>query len=277
MKDTMLGARVMGVDNLHEIYNDLNEIKELITKKISHPYLLRFIENPYIDEDKLLLLYLIMLEADMTKEVANDYILPTMLVQIALDTHESVTASSDNSNDSIIKNRQLTVLAGDYYSGLYYHLLAGCGDVRMISALADAIKKINEQKMFAYYNKSVTVEQLFEKLGFIESALVQKVADFFRLPQYKTAAASFFLLKRLLVERKGLVRGNCSRWIEKNIEMPNGTSDMLEQIDSAIERILLSEGTGLTAGSFAEQVVRTRMNGLINEFGFYKEKVVEEG
>ena len=69
-----------------------------------------------------LFLFQLMDHLELSYSEMQNYALSTMLIQIALDTHEHI------SNESVEeKNRQLTVLAGDYFSGLYYKLLADIG------------------------------------------------------------------------------------------------------------------------------------------------------
>lgn len=71
-------------------------IKEKLHSLITHPYLIKHIEYPIVDDDKLLLLYSILEEIDMPQDKKEQYILSTMLVQIALDTHDMVANSKAN-------------------------------------------------------------------------------------------------------------------------------------------------------------------------------------
>src|SRR5699024_11828541 len=95
---------------------------------------------------------------DMKDTKKKQIILTVMLVQCALDTHELVPVN----NDSMLSKteKQLAVLAGDYYSGLYYALLAEHGQIRMIQILANAIKQINEYKMNIYYGEANDINEL---------------------------------------------------------------------------------------------------------------------
>lgn len=98
-------------------------------------------------------------------------------------------------------DQQLTVLAGDYYSGLYYRLLAEVNDVSMIKTLAHAIKQINEHKI-AYYQKDLEgMEILMESITKIESSLIESVSCYFSNVLLKDLSANFLLLKRLILER----------------------------------------------------------------------------
>ena len=131
--------------------NDINDLRQLIEMRAYQPYIQKHIEKPWIDEDKLLLLWGLFNELEISTDERNHYILSTMLVQIALDTHEKVSnINIDMENSDLVKNRQLTVLAGDYYSGLYYQVLAEIGNIQMIRALSSAVKKINDHKILLY-------------------------------------------------------------------------------------------------------------------------------
>ncbi|PLS16352.1 heptaprenyl diphosphate synthase [Bacillus sp. M6-12] len=180
----------------------LAELKDMIEAKAHHPYLLRFLEKPLIDENKLLLLISIFEELDISVEERDKYILSTMLIQIALDTHEKVTnKAAGQDSEGVLKNRQLTVLAGDYYSGLYYKLLADIENISLIRVLAEAIKDINEQKINLYQKSINEMTVLNDTLASIESSLIRKVADSFQKHDWIEFSSSFLLHNRLIEEK----------------------------------------------------------------------------
>ncbi|OCT12659.1 heptaprenyl diphosphate synthase [Paenibacillus pectinilyticus] len=78
------------------------------------------------------------------------FTLATSLVQLGLDTHDLVTASNEVKEKKASRSRQLKVLAGDYFSARFYHLLAGAGQISMIKQLSDAICEVNRLKMNVY-------------------------------------------------------------------------------------------------------------------------------
>ncbi|RFU65542.1 heptaprenyl diphosphate synthase component 1 [Peribacillus glennii] len=181
----------------------LAELKELIQAKTNHPYLQMFLEKPTIDEDKLLLLAGLFNDLEITEADRKKYIVSTMLVQMALDAHESVTNSNVPDYDgSQMKSRQLTVLAGDYYSGLYYQLLAEVENITLIRVLASAIKDVNEHKILLYQKSLSDMSGLIKTLKAIESSLIRKVAESMGSPVWKDLAEDILLLNRLHLEKK---------------------------------------------------------------------------
>ena len=123
---------------------------------------------------KIALLYGALKSANLHIEQIEHYVVTIMLVQIALDTHERVSNKAGEEEIEFHKCRQLTVLAGDYYSGLYYYLLSMNRDIVLIRALAEGIKEINEHKIMLYQKAHETTDDIMKSIATIESALLQK-------------------------------------------------------------------------------------------------------
>ncbi|MFF2286494.1 heptaprenyl diphosphate synthase component 1 [Peribacillus butanolivorans] len=194
------------------ITNDLRQLKQLIETKAQHPYLLKYIQKPSLDDDKLLLLWGLFNDLDVLSEERNQYIISTMLVQIALDTHEIVSNSGEGIElPEELKNRQLQVLAGDYYSGLYYQGLAGVGNVEMIRILSSAIKKINDHKIILYQQRSIKdVPTLITTIKAIEASLINKLADYYNQPAWIDISEDLLLLNRLHAEMRNYLKSGHS-------------------------------------------------------------------
>lgn len=263
------------------------QLKELIESKISQPYLEQSIPAPLIDEDKLLLLYTMFSGLQIPEETLDKYLLTIMLVQIALDTHETVT--SEKVDEEAMKERQLTVLAGDYYSGLYYYILADLDNVLMIQALAMGIKEVNEYKIRLYQKEADQIENMIYNLKMIESSIFSKMADFFQLGSWSEIVSTTLLLKRLLKERE------CFLKLENSLvfEILAGTlfqrNSKLDKLDTEQETYLLFvwdryiEYTKetldklLNAHPSGSIELQKRIHSLFTHYNFSVNKVAEEG
>lgn len=153
---------------------DSRELKEIIQEKIRHAYVEKYIQKPFIDDEKLAVLHDLYAEADFSIDIKKQMMTTTMLVQTALDTHELIPR--EESDYMPETEKQLSVLAGDYYSGLYYYLLSEIEEIHMIRLLAGAIKQINEHKMKVYYSESPSLDELMNDLQQIESLLYTRTA-----------------------------------------------------------------------------------------------------
>lgn len=137
------------------------------------------IRKIHISEDQLYMLQHLFLLAPDFKDKREQYIITTLLVQAALDTHDSVTPHNvENEGEQADQSTQLTVLAGDYYSGLYYLILSSTADIEFIRVLAYAIKEINELKMKLYHAKVRTFSEFAEVYGKISVLLIKETARF---------------------------------------------------------------------------------------------------
>ncbi len=184
---------------LHHIQSKLADLKELIRQKAFHPYLAQNIQSASIDEDKLLLLISIFDQLNLPDSETNTYITATTLIQLALDTHDHVHS---NSIEAHLKSQQLTVLAGDFYSGLYYKYLSEINDIALILELSRGVKEINEHKIMVYEQYQTNdISQVLTSLKKIEGALLEKITNFFHAELWTDFALNFLLVKRLLHEK----------------------------------------------------------------------------
>ena len=70
-----------------------------------------------------------------------------------------VTASNDVKEKKAARSRQLKVLAGDYFSSRFYHLLAQAGQIEMIKQLSNAICEVNRsQDEYLYENEATEID-----------------------------------------------------------------------------------------------------------------------
>lgn len=195
---------------LLDLQNKLDGTRELLLEKLSHPYLREHIESPFIDDDRLLLLTSLLEQKKVEQERAKNYTVTAMLLQIALDTHEHVHNPQPGEEDETHKRRQLTVLAGIYFSGLYYKLLADMDDIEMIKRLASGVKEVNEHKISLYQKETEAIDKLMESVRLIESSLLGKVADHFDAAEWFEFASNWLFVKRMLSEETKFIKNGSS-------------------------------------------------------------------
>src|SRR5699024_12140218 len=118
---------------------------------MQHSYIEKNISKSVINTDKIALLHSLYVHSDVSIHQQEKEIITILLVQSALDTHELVPAGETDQMKR--KEIQLSVLAGDYYSGLYYYLLAELENLDLIQILAASMREINEQKMVLFYRE----------------------------------------------------------------------------------------------------------------------------
>lgn len=184
-------------------------IKENVQQKITHHYLNKYIELPFIDEDRIILLLNSMVDQNIRKSEMEKLVTSAMLIQIALDTHDKVTNYGED-----LKKRQLLVLSGDYFSGLYYKILAEVDNISLIKVLAEGIKIVNESKIALYRNKDNDIDTYMSNLKDAESTIVTKFCGYFGSSHLYPIVEDFLFLNRLFREREMMNRGDTSMLFE---------------------------------------------------------------
>lgn len=205
----------------------VSDYKNTFYSMTHHVYLNKYICQPTVDEQKLFIITA-MLSEKLPKKEIKTYALSALLVDAALNTHDLVSQSKIH-NDYIKKNRQLTVLAGDYFSSLYYMLLAKSGNLPMIKIYSATIQKINEHKMNVYQNEVIPYSQVKKDVSSIESLLLQNIADYFQLEHWKSVIQEFFFLKRLIFERNEWEQGRKLPIIRSLIHENNAITGKVEK------------------------------------------------
>ncbi|WP_027408585.1 heptaprenyl diphosphate synthase component 1 [Anoxybacteroides tepidamans] len=268
---------------LEQILKKIATLKEQIQHFLYHPYLLQHVSAQAIDEDRILLLLSMLASAQLSPEEMDGYVVPVMLVQIALDTHDNVSNSLSCQQEDELKMRQLTVLAGDLYSGLYYEYLAKRSDLTTIYLLAEAIKEINEHKIRLYQKDIGKIESLFHSVAIIESSLIYKIGEHLSVPSWSKFAYYFLLLKRLGREKEQFNKQGTSVLFEqmanivfsKNKAMAKEQKHYLAHICNRYIQHCKEELLNMKLE--CNDLLKKRLSELIGSFSAIAKKTVEEG
>ena len=221
---------------VYTLIKETKELKRIISQRMKCAYVEKYIQKPFIDENKLFVLGYIYKDTDIPESLKKRYITTIMLVQIALDTHELIP-SNDNIGMSETE-KQLSVLAGDYYSGLYYLLLSEIEDIPMIKTLANAIQYINEQKMKLFYEDVSSLDELMETIKAIETSLFTEAVrsidkDHYFIPIIKEV----LFIHKLMKEKEQIHEGKFSyiaNFVNKNIGIVD-YEHVIEIIDKELD------------------------------------------
>lgn len=237
--------------------DEVRAIIDQIYQSITHSFVEQYVDVPAIAENRLALLYLFLLERGMTKERARTFSMSTGLVQLGLDMHERVKNAYDNSLTAE-RSRQLTVLAGDYYSSRYYQMLAEAGEMEAIQVLSDAIQRVNEAKMTLYMaerdgrlssDEYLTLRTEIDTGLYV--AIVDKYADSEETRRFWTA----------LFEETAAVENMLGEWeqLKWQQQVPFGFSRFLLQKPGAtIAQVAAAlEAKAMELMSICEQLVRS--------------------
>lgn len=187
-------------DYMQEILIKLNEFTAKIRDYLDDPFLIKYIKKPEIDKDRLLLLLSFLDHLKVPASYKENYVITVMLLQIALDTHDLVT--NGPMNESNQRKIQLTVLAGTYFSGLYYRILANQNEIDVIRVLSEGVEIINDKKISLYQRDFDGIDKLISDIANIEATLFKKLAAYFREKHWEDLFHGFFLLRRLLSEKE---------------------------------------------------------------------------
>jgi heptaprenyl diphosphate synthase len=191
------------------INEQIQRLKKHTYDLMRHRFVEEYILPPAFNEAKVFVAYSLLSELQLDEAVEAEYFSAILMIQSALDRHENIL---DEEIKSHKKRRQLVVLSGDYFSSLYYSLLANCENIHLISALSKAVKSINECKAQLHDRSSLQTQSIewLKTVQKVESLLYTKAASSLGLQKYNRFIENFLLLscfqstneRRLLTEEQ---------------------------------------------------------------------------
>ncbi|MBJ6363524.1 heptaprenyl diphosphate synthase component 1 [Paenibacillus sp. GCM10012307] len=140
-------------------------IPEMANKYINYDMIQNYTELPDFPDSRVRLLYAFLANECKNKKHSELYALAVALIQMGLDTHDLIDTDTGQKQEKAMRSRQLKVLAGDYFSSRFYHLLSQESQIDLIKKLSGAICEVNRLKMNLYMKMKllrVTAEEYIQ-------------------------------------------------------------------------------------------------------------------
>lgn len=126
-------------------------VPQLAKKYVEYDMIQKHTELPPFPDARVQLLYIFLNQGTGSHGMHSElFSLVTSLVQLGIDTHETIDTQKDKPGEGFMRSRQLKVLAGDYFSSRFYQLLSQKGQIEAVSRLSQAICDVNVLKMNLY-------------------------------------------------------------------------------------------------------------------------------
>ncbi|WP_162287861.1 heptaprenyl diphosphate synthase component 1 [Indiicoccus explosivorum] len=131
------------------------------------------------------------------------------IVQAALDAHDLV-----EENGAAVPEQQLTVLAGDYYSGIHYLLLAKLKNIGLIRCISAAIAEACESKAVFYKEGLLCTAEIEQAVETAENSLIFAFYRYYGFDSYSWLAGRVLSLLKYREELLLLQAGEMSKFLE---------------------------------------------------------------
>ncbi|WP_334077111.1 heptaprenyl diphosphate synthase component 1 [Paenibacillus sanfengchensis] len=152
-----------------------DRITELAQKYVEYDMITTHTELPNFPVPRVRLLYTFLKDSARLPERSGETCaLAAFLVQLGLDTHDSIDVGDFRKEEKEMRSRQLKVLAGDYFSSVFYQQLAQEGLIGVISTLSAAICEVNRIKVRLYTglrNMRISAEEYIKQRVRLKSEL----------------------------------------------------------------------------------------------------------
>lgn len=128
-----------------------DRITELAQKYVDYDMISTHTELPDYPVPRVRLLYTFLNHREQhAGKLTETGPLAAFLVQLGLDTHDTIDIEDKHKEEREMRSRQLKVLAGDYFSSVFYQLLAHSGQITLVNSMSAAICEVNRLKVRLY-------------------------------------------------------------------------------------------------------------------------------
>jgi len=191
--------------NATYIQNSIAQLKTEIFMDVRHRTLQKYTGLPVLDENQLFYLLVPFFNGEEWQQEEREAAITVGIVYAALAAHDHIKELNATS-----KEQQLTVLAGDFYSGRYYEILAMSGNVELIRSLSQGIVARCEHQIKVYEAEKRSIEQWFASITNIESGLISKFFELYSFGNYIPMVEKSLLILRLERELSTYQNGQVS-------------------------------------------------------------------
>lgn len=223
--------------NEQQIHSKITSVEIDVLRAVKQRTLEKFTEGPSVQRERLFFLLLPFFDQNQWSDDIEESAKTVSIVYAALHAHDQV-----KQDILATKKQQLTVLAGDFYSGIYYQMLANANNIAMIQRLATAIIKVSEKKAAFYDGNIYTIDEIEQSIYQIETELLSSFYHFYGFEKYMPLAGLVLTYIRYGTELECLQRGGQSlviRMLNQTLRHPLHTERWLkDKLASLYEDIL---------------------------------------
>jgi heptaprenyl diphosphate synthase len=181
------------------------DLGEQLDRLLQDPYIKKCIGSPVLPVGFVTMLdALLAMDQTSTKSQIYLWSAAAILLQMGVEMHNRVEPLKRPQSGEV-ERRQRYVLAGDYYSSLFYRLLAEQQEITYLKHFSRVISSINQDKLslhLQWQRQQMYTSEMIEKLKCVTSGLLMAVADFFHVPEpflrkWKEAARMYLFIDYL--------------------------------------------------------------------------------
>lgn len=170
-----------------------------VTQSITEPIIEREIGPIDVAYDQAFFLLLPMLNGERWTDPMYQAALAVGAVHTAFAAHDTI-----DERDATSMKQQLTVLSGDYFSGIHYRILASLPDFDFIRSLSQTIASVNEKKATMRMQSDLELEDLMDNLRMIEAGCIVNYFQSFGFEHYSAIVSAAMPLLSLTTGKSSL-------------------------------------------------------------------------